>query len=235
MKVSHKNEKIHLHHIIPMYVFKETQTLEDLQFMKSSENFINLSIQDHIKAHELLFEIYGNLKDFGALQILSGQLSEGVKTWKQLGAQSSHKIQKQNKKTMWDQNFQKEMASRSMARQDALQIRSQGGKKGRRMAKLGIAIQAYERYIFSYKGKQEICIINCQTGTEVLNILQFLHPTRLQRVTPLLNGTRKSLYGWSCEKYLSAPYHSPQNLQKLTNQLFKENNQQPTFDSSKKV
>jgi len=107
-----------------------------------------------------------------------------------------------------------------MKRPDAIEIRRQGGKIGGRMAKLGIAIQAHERYIFHYQGKETICIINCQTGTEVLNILQSIHPTPLQRVTPLLNGKRKSLYGWSCEKSSSGPYHSKENLSKLTNQLF---------------
>jgi len=216
-----ENEQTHSHHIIPMYVFKETQNLEDLQFMNSPENIIRLSLEDHIMAHQFLLEVYGNKKDQGAIQILSGQLSEGAKTWKKLGAEAVHEIQKQQNKTMWNTDFQKEMARRSMEREDAIQIRSQGGKKGGKMAKLGIAIQAHERYTFSYKGEEKVSVINCQTGTEVLDILKAIHPTPLQRVSQLLNGTKKSLHGWSCKKHPSGPYHSPENLTKLTNQLFK--------------
>jgi hypothetical protein len=121
---------------------------------------------------------------------------------------------------MWDPDFQKKMAARSMERPDAIEIRRKGGKKGGKKANLGIAIQAHERYTFSYKGKEVISIINCQTGTEVVNILQSLHPTKMSRATGLLNGKRKTLYGWSCVKHDFGPYHSPENLAKLTNQLF---------------
>jgi N12 class adenine-specific DNA methylase len=102
-------EKTHVHHIIPMYVFKNTRKLEDLRSMNSSENLIELSVSDHIKAHELLYEIYGNLNDFGAIQLLNGLFSESARTWKKLGAKSSHNIQKINKRNMWDPNWQKEM------------------------------------------------------------------------------------------------------------------------------
>jgi len=62
-------------------------------------------LADHIKAHELLFEIYENPRDFGAIQLLNGNFSEATKTWRQLGAQASHAIQKKNSATVLEFRF----------------------------------------------------------------------------------------------------------------------------------
>lgn len=217
-KIYPKGEPMHVHHIIPAYVFNKTEDPEHKGFQDSSDNLIKLSLEDHIRAHELLYEIYGNPKDLGAVQCLNGQFSEAAQMWKRAGAEASHEIQKQNQKNLWNHDFQKEMAFRSMQRPDALEIRSKGGKKGGRTTKLNKAIKAHERYTFSFEGKEVISIINCQSGTEVVKILQALHPTKLSRVTGLLKSTRKYLHGWSCVKHESGPYHSPENLAKLTNQ-----------------
>lgn len=49
-------------------------------------------------------------------------------------------------------------------------------------------------------GTEVLCIINCETGQDVLNELNKFAPTALQRVTPLLKGERKWLHNWSCKK-----------------------------------
>jgi hypothetical protein len=211
---------LHTHHIIPMYVFRTTTNFEDLAFLNSPENLIKLSVKDHIRAHELLFEIYENSRDFGAIQLLTGNLEKAEKTWRILGAKASHKAQKKRKKQFWDPDFQIEMARRSINKPDAREVRSAGGKKGGITAKLNIAIKAHERFVFSYEGNEIVCVMNCQTGTEVLRVLQAIQPTtKLSRATALLKGSRKSLYGWSCHKLADGPFHSPQILEKLTQQV----------------
>ena len=44
--------------------------------MHSDENIIFLSPEDHAKAHELLYEVYGNKQDSGAVLMLNGYESE---------------------------------------------------------------------------------------------------------------------------------------------------------------
>lgn len=92
------------------------------------------------------------------------------------------------------------MAARSMARPDAREIRSKGGKVGGRVRNQDRIITADDCYLFSYNGEEVLVIVNCRTGGEVLEQLNLYQPTKLQRVTPLLNGQRKSLHGWSCVK-----------------------------------
>ncbi len=199
-----KDIKKHMHHIIPQYVFRGG-TPEDLDFMNSPANFIELSVEDHIKAHVLLFEVYGNLQDKGAALLLENFEQESRAIWQTLGALASHEVQKAQGKTMWDNEYQKKMAERSLAKPDALETRSKGGKIGGKKRNEGIAIKPHERYIFFYKKEPILCVLNCSTGGDVLAEIKKFESitgqiTNLSRVTNLLSGERKSLYDWSCMK-----------------------------------
>ncbi len=107
---------------------------------------------------------------------------------------------KENGTNFYSADWQKEMASRSMARPDARDIRSKGGKKGGTTRNLDRVIKQEDRYLFSYEGDAVLCIINCRTGSQVLEQLNQFKQTPLQRVTPLLKGERARLNGWSCVK-----------------------------------
>lgn len=58
-----------------------------------------------------------------------------------------------------------------MAKPDSLEIRSAGGKKGGRNKSRNLIIKGYERFVFSFEGKEVLCIQNCETGGEVLELL----------------------------------------------------------------
>lgn len=199
-KVYPPNIKTHLHHVIPRYVFGSNTSKEDEAFINSSENIIILSVEDHAKAHELLYEIYGNAQDQGAVLMLNGYEQESRTIWRQLGATAVNQLMKDQKKTFWDPNYQTEMAARSMARPDAIEIRSKAGKIGGRNRQANRAIKADERYTFFFDNKEALCIINCNSGTQVLEELNKYQQTPLQRVSPLLNGSKTSLHKWSCRK-----------------------------------
>lgn len=192
------NATLHVHHIIPQYVLKKTS--DGLAYLNTPENLVVLSDEDHLKAHALLYEIYGNPSDKGACLLLKGQQTESRAIWRKLGAEATHRIQKKNGTTVYNADWQREMAARSMARPDALETRSRGGKVGGRTRNRDRAIKQDESYVFSFEKREVLCIINCRTGGEVLEQLNLYAKTPLQRVTPLLNGSRKSLHGWSCVK-----------------------------------
>lgn len=125
---------------------------------------------------------------------------EGLRIFHQQGAVAVHTILKLTRKNFWSSDFQTEMGKRSLNKLNALETRSKGGKVGGRNRNLGVALKKEDRFLFCYQNKPVVCLFNCETGGDVLRILNEIHPTNLERVTPLLKGTRKNLYGWSCEK-----------------------------------
>lgn len=189
------NTLTHTHHILPKYLFRL-----DLQlFYNNAFNLCTLSIPDHKRAHEILFELYGDPRDQGAAFLLQGNQTDALVSWRRAGGFATQQILRQEGRTVYDQNWQREMAQRSMQRPDALQIRSEGGRRGGRQRNINRIINKNQRFLFKWQGKPCLCIINCETGGEVLEQLQLAHPTNIERVTALLNGTRKYAYGWSCE------------------------------------
>lgn len=195
-----ENTMMHLHHVIPQYVFGKNPSKENKAYMDSPQNIVILSVEDHTKAHELLYEIYGNEQDRGAVLMLSGYEQESRAIWRKLGAVTVNALMKEQKKTFWDPVYQKEMAARSMARKDAREIRSRAGKVGGTQRQRGRAICLEDRYLFCFNKEPVLCIFNCDLGSQVLEELNKYHKTPLTRVSPLLNGTRASLYSWSCTK-----------------------------------
>lgn len=169
-------------------------------FYDSSFNLISLTIEDHIKAHQLLNNIYNNERDRGAVLMLSGRTPEAERIWRQLGARATNALMREQKRTVFDPEWQRIMGLRSMQRPDALKIRSEGGKKGGFNTKKDIAIKLHQRFVFSYEGKEFLCIFKCQTDGQVCKLLNEAIPTKIKRVTPLLDGSRSMAYGWSCKE-----------------------------------
>ena len=188
-----------VHHIIPKHWFNCFSELSRI-YIDSKQNLISLSIEDHIKAHEILFKLYKRPQDYSSVFLLKGNLSESRRIWRQLGAKAVNAIQKREQRTFWSRDYQREMASRSMNRENSLELRSPGGKKGGRKRNLNRVFTKKDRFLFYFEEQPVLCVFNCETGTDVLNILTEYKQTPMLRVSPLLTGVRKKCYGWSCEK-----------------------------------
>lgn len=179
-------------------MFKKThQSFYDRPF-----NLIPLTVDDHKKAHELLFELYGDPRDYGAVLLLQNQMSQAVRIWRQQGALATHRLLKAQRKTMFDPAWQAEMGRRSLAKPDALETRAQGGRVGGRKRHVNRVIKSEDRYLFYREGQEFLCVFNCETGGDVLKELNKAFPTKLKRATQLLTGTRARLHGWSCKKLI---------------------------------
>lgn len=164
-----------------------------------------------INAHQILFDLYGNKRDLGAVYMLSGRREEAELLWQQAGALATNELMRERGATVYDQEWQREMARRSMARPDARQIRSAGGVIGGRNTNIGRAINTSHRYLFKRSvdtggpAQDFLCIFNCETGGDVVRELNKAVPTNLTRATPLLRGSRDLAYGWSCIRLPDAP------------------------------
>lgn len=187
---------IHRHHIIPKYWFNENSKYRD--YMNSDANLIFLTQANHIKAHEILYDIFGDPRDLGAVALLKGMTFEASIEYKRAGAYATHLVLKKAKKNFWDSEEQKMNAAKSMARNDAYSIRKLGGKLGGYNRNKNRVITKNSKVLFFFERVPFLCVFNCQTGGDVLKELQKAKKTNLTRVSPLLTKKRKTLYGWSC-------------------------------------
>eukprot|EP01026_Neomeris_dumetosa_P038790 TRINITY_DN3166_c0_g1_i12.p1 TRINITY_DN3166_c0_g1~~TRINITY_DN3166_c0_g1_i12.p1 ORF type:complete len:246 (-),score=21.65 TRINITY_DN3166_c0_g1_i12:1105-1842(-) len=180
---------LEIHHIIPRHEGGGDEP----------ENLIKLSLEDHLSAHLIRYEVYKNQFDL-AMVLMRKNLSE--KAWKAIlfkNGITNTAIHKQKGITFWDLEFQKEMAQRSVNSEHAMNMRGVGGKKGGRTRNLNRIIIPQDKYLFYYNDQEAICIFNCETGGDVLRELNKVVPTPLQRISQLLRGERKKLHGWACK------------------------------------
>lgn len=167
------------HHVVPKFVIRDylrdnaltlspVEVKEILAFQESPNNLITLTEPDHIEAHVIMFDIYGDPRDKGAINLLLGGLDNAKTEWRGAGAYAAHAKQRAAKTGFWDSETQKILAARSMTKPNALDTRSLGGKDGGRNRNKDRAISLHHRYEVSYKGKPVFCVINCETGGDVL-------------------------------------------------------------------
>lgn len=64
---------IERHHILPKAIFPE--------YIRSEWNLVNLTVKNHVKAHELLFKIYGCQKTATAYYFMSGSMERHGDIW----------------------------------------------------------------------------------------------------------------------------------------------------------
>eukprot|EP01023_Acetabularia_acetabulum_P033846 TRINITY_DN31695_c0_g2_i1.p1 TRINITY_DN31695_c0_g2~~TRINITY_DN31695_c0_g2_i1.p1 ORF type:complete len:422 (+),score=43.09 TRINITY_DN31695_c0_g2_i1:347-1612(+) len=75
------------------------------------------------------------------------------------------------------------------------------GKKAGKARHINKLICEDDRFEFLYNGQPLLCTLNCQTGGDIVEQLNLVKPNiRFKRVTPLLNGTRNIMSGWSCRQ-----------------------------------
>lgn len=203
--------QIHIHHIIPRYLLKDTP--EEKEYCDTPENLIELSVEDHITAHQLYYAINPTPQNFGAIQLLINATENATKAAKQAGAYKSHEVQRENKTGIFNPDVAKKAAQASMARPDAIQIRSEAGKKGGRNRQANRIISPEDKYTWYHNpdrmgsgtqtkesGEPKFCTFNCSTGGEIVEILKKYYPCDIERISDVLTGKRKSAFGFSAEK-----------------------------------
>lgn len=125
---------------------------------------------------------------------------EGMRSMQQAGGQAVNAQFKKEGRLMHNREWQKEMARRSMARPDALETRSRGGKTASQKRHKDRIVRVEDRYLWYVNGNAFMCTFGFDNSGDLLRALNEARPTPPQRVSPLISGYRKKLYGWSCKK-----------------------------------
>ena len=212
-----KQKSCYAHHIVPRHHYKNHEL--NMETFDLPANTVRLTFEDHIKAHEIRYEVYQEYGDLMAARHMSGLTEEGMTLMQKAGGQAVNVKFKKEGRLMYDPECQAEMAGRSMARPDAREIRSKGGKKGGTKRQENRIIRVEDRYEWCVDGQPFLCTFNFNSGGDLLKDLYTARPTKLQRVSPLINGTKKKLHGWSCKKIETSS----------TNDIFEDSTYYRTF------
>jgi len=180
------------HHIVPLCIGGGNQ----------DENLVSLTRFQHRCAHWLLKKAYpdNNHLKIAYQMMQNGTSDESYLEIRRLAARISHPINRQNGVGVFNHHHQIAAARASMLRPDALEIRRKAGEIGGKNAKRNIVIQPSQRFCFSFKNQERVCIFNCDLGSTVVQILNTIEPeTGLRRASNLLSGKRRSASGWTCK------------------------------------
>lgn len=105
-------------------------------------NVVVCSLQDHIIAHSIRYECFGQIGDKFAVGMMTGRLLRGEKTVTTLGALATHGVCKRKKTGFWSSETQRENALKGNTT-EVLKAKSVGGAKGNRIIReRGVGVYA---------------------------------------------------------------------------------------------
>lgn len=194
--------RLWIHHIVPRFHYRNHQL--DQSTFDEEINRVQLSYEDHVISHKIRFEVSQESGDQVAFLRMTGHEEEGFEegfiAMLRAGQQAMVAGLRREGRMFFNPEWQREMANRSMARPDALETRSQGGRTARALQNRGRVINKNDRYEWSWKGKTFMCTFDFDQTSELLKVLTTVQESRIKRISPLLNGSRKVASGWSVQK-----------------------------------
>lgn len=195
--------------IIPENVYTEIHHIVPLSHggTNISENLIRLTYENHIKAHKFIFEITDNLVDSFVLNMMCGQTEETRRIFRQLGAYASHNKQRQRNHNMFNVEFQKKMAQRSLISEKSKKARKKVGRNLGWKRQKNRIIKYDEKFLLTRNHKPILCITRCNTGQEIGRLIASIDPVvstvlikSQLRMTRIIKDPTKSLYKWRCKR-----------------------------------
>lgn len=175
-----KGFKIQKHHIIPEHFFKNDKSFEAVRYMNSKENLIDLTVEQHIKAHLLLNAIYQIGFDKAAVAILLGDVVESQTISRLEGGQLGRETMKRKGISFHDPEKQKEF-----------NIIKHNNK----------IIFDNENWVLSKNGIEQFTTWDCGMTADIRSIILNDYGDDLGRtISNLVKGKRKTSKGWSMVK-----------------------------------
>ena len=95
-----------------------------------SENSVECTLCDHIRAHQIRWETYGETGDLSAVNMMTGRVKAGGDdVVPVLGAYATHEVCKRNKRGFWDPEQQRKNSLKGN-NPEANKKKGEGGKRG---------------------------------------------------------------------------------------------------------
>lgn len=182
-------DEMHIHHIIPEYVFKKNP---QHPFVQSKENKILINKKDHCKAHQILFETCKDPRDKGAFSLLSGDFSEAIRSSRQAGAAAVHAQLKKKGKNFWNKEWQEQIRILNKADPKVRSSRAEAAYKRWK----GKVVSEKDQFLWFYKGEETICSFWCSSCSEIDIELQKIQPSQKTEVSRIISGENKSSGNW---------------------------------------
>jgi hypothetical protein len=114
-----RNIKMQTHRIVPGHS-KGSYT---------PENSVKCTLNDHIQAHKIRWEVYGEIGDLFAVNMMTGRIKAGGDSVVPvLGAYATHEVCRRNKRGFWDPEQQKKNALKG----NTPEVRKKKGEGGAR-------------------------------------------------------------------------------------------------------
>ena len=109
----------------------------------SPENSVECSLVDHIRAHKIRWEVYGNTGDLSAVNMMTGRVNAGGdNVVPVLGAYATHEVCKRNKRGFWDPEQQRKNALKGNT-PEVRKKKGEGGARGNQVIKeKGVGVYA---------------------------------------------------------------------------------------------
>ena len=93
------------------------------------ENSVRCTLKDHIRAHQVRWEVFGETGDLSSVNMMTGRVKAGGDTVvPTLGAYATHEICKRNKRGFWDP----EQQSKNALKGNTPEVRKKKGEGGAR-------------------------------------------------------------------------------------------------------
>ena len=99
------------------------------------ENSVRCTLKDHILAHKIRWEVYGETGDLSAVSMMTGRVNAGGDNIVPvLGAYATHEVCKRNKRGFWDPKQQRENALKGNT-PEVRKKKGEGGIRGNQVIK----------------------------------------------------------------------------------------------------
>lgn len=106
-------------------------------------NVVSCTLEDHVRAHYIRYEVYGQISDLFAFNMMTGRIKAGGESVvPTLGALATHKVCKEKKTGFWSSKTQRANALKGNT-PEVYKKKSEGGKRGNQIIReRGVGVYA---------------------------------------------------------------------------------------------
>ena len=189
------------------------------------DNIVQLTEIEHIEAHCLISEVTGNKSDINAYNLMINISHDPVllKEQRSLDAKKSLDARKLKGNNVFDTDFQKEMARRSVESEKGITARKKRGPKLGTQRQAHRLFDASDRFTISKNDCAIFSISRMVTGNDIKRVIERIDPAagkNMHNFTRSIKDHTKKALGWSANKLDKNREEIQQDNLSTENELF---------------